>query len=471
MFEVSPDEIREGPLARVLLALAAPLLVQNLVQVVQQVVDILFLGRLSGDAVAAVGLATPLTALVTAAVVFTPFVGTQIVVSRRVGAEDPAGARRAFGHGLLLALAVAAAVGVAVAVSARPLIAGLAAVRPDAGAVVGPAAAYLGVWALGLPALALSDTTEAAFVGWGDSRASLYLNLIALGVNVALDPILIFGLGPVPRLEVAGAALATVLGYGVGFLVGAAMALGGRNEQMVRGFAVGALDLSRGEFRTLLDVGLPTAGQQVARQLVRIGVVVVALAAGGSAALAAYVVGARVASVAFLPAIGLQQAAQSVVGQNLGAGNLDRAARAPWVGVAVAGGALAVVGTAQWLVPVDLASLFAPTLGPEALALTVLYLQILAYCYPELGAIYLFEAGFNGAGRTRVSFGATLVQYAGVRLPLAVVGAFVLGYGIAAVFWAVTISNVAAALGLAAYYRYSVADGMLRRAADGIVAD
>jgi len=468
VFDVSSEEIRDGPLARVLLTLAAPLLVQNLVQVVQQIVDIVFLGRLSGEAVAAVGLATPLTALVTAAVVFAPFVGTQVVVSRRVGADGIPGARRAFVHGLALALGLGLAVGVGVAALARPLIELLTVVRPDAAAVVEPASAYLAVWALGMPALGLSDTAEAAFVGWGDSRASLYLNLGALGANVVLDPVFIFGLGPVPRLEVAGAALATAVGYGFGAVLAAAMIGRGRNDWML---ARDALDARLSELRTLLGVGLPTAGQQVARQTVRLAVVVVALAAGGPPALAAYVVGARAASVAFVPAIGLQQAAQSVVGQNVGAGNLGRAGRTPWIGAAVAGGGLAVVGIGQWFVPVELAMLFAPTLDPVGLDLTATYLRILAYGYPALGALYLFEAGFNGAGRTRVSFVATIVQYAGVRLPLAAVGALGLGYGVVAVFWAVTVSNVAAAIGLAAYYRRSVAGGMFRRAADSVAAD
>jgi Na+-driven multidrug efflux pump len=206
------------------------------------------------------------------------------------------------------------------------------------------------------------------------------------------------------------------------------------------------------------------AGQQVARQTVRIAIVGVVFVAGGAAGLAAYNVGARVAAIAFIPAIGLQQAAQSVVGQNLGADRPERARRATWLGVALAAGGLAVVGVVQWLVPVFVTTLLTPDLGERGLSLAVEYLRILAYGYPAIGAAYLLEGGFNGARRTRASFVATLAQFWAVRLPIAAVGGVLLGVGVVAVFWAVTLSNVAAALGLAAYYRYATAGGMLDRA-------
>ncbi len=174
----------------------------------------------------------------------------------------------------------------------------------------------------------------------------------------------------------------------------------------------------------------------------------------------------RVASVAVIPALGLQQAAQSVVGQNLGARSPDRARRATWIGVAIAAGGLAVVGALQWLFPLPIAEVFVPGASPAAAELTVDYLRILAYGYPAIGATYLVLAGFNGARRTRTSMVATLLQYWGVRVPVAALGAVTLGLGVLAAFWAVTLSNVLAAVGAAIYYRYASGRGMLERAAD-----
>jgi len=458
------DDLTEGPIGRTLVVLALPLVAQNLVQVVQQVVDTFWVGRLGEDAVAAVGLNYPVTAMLTAAAVLAPFVGTQVIVSQRVGAEAYTGARRIAVHGLTLGVTLAAVVAAVAVVGADRVVALL-----GADPTVAPlAATYLATWALGVPAMAASDVLEGGFVGWGDTRAALYVNLTAVLVNVGLDPILIFGWGPVDGMGIRGAALATVVGYAAGLALAVAMALGIRDSFTLSRDAV-AFD--RSEYRELIDVGAPAAGRRIAQDGVRLVLVGLVATVGGAAALAAYTVGARVASVAFIPASGLSQAAQSVVGQNLGAELPDRARRTTWVGVAIAAGALSAVGAVQWLVPATLTRLFVPDVSPAALDLTVDYLRILAYGYWAIGATYVLRAGFNGARRTRTSMIASLCQYWGVRLPIAVGGVALLDAGVHAVFWAVTLSNVAVAVGLAAYYRYSIADGMLDRAVAQAVAD
>lgn len=464
MFEVSSDEMTEGALLRPLLVLAAPLLVQNLVQVVQQLVDLFWLGRLSGDAVAAVGLVFPVYALLVAFAVIGPYVGTQVLVSQRVGGEDATGARRALFTGLLIAVAVGLGFGLLTSGVTAPLTRLLTATQPGpvGERVAAMGAAYLGIIGLGLPFLALSDTIEGAFVGWGDSRAALYLNVLAVLINVVLDPILIFGLGPAPALGVEGAALALILGYAGSFFLGLGLVARGRNGGML---SRATMTIDRSEHRALLDIGVPTAAQQTARQTVRVVIISVVFATGGPAGVAAYTVGARVAAVAFIPAQGLQQATQSMVGQNLGAGNPRRAGQVTWLGVAVAGGVLGVVAVIQWFVPTTLVTAITPGLGTQAFGLSVEYLRILAYGYPAIGIAYLLEGGFNGARRTRTSFIATLVQFWAIRLPIAAAGGLWLGYGVTAVFWAVTLSNVLAAIGLGLYYAYSTHTGMLRRAA------
>lgn len=457
MFDVSPEEIAEGSLARVLVVLAGPLVVQNFALVAQSVVDLFWVGRLGQTPVAAVGLATVVVGLVTVPLrAF--FTGSQVVTSQRVGAGDTAGARRVPFTAAVLAVAVAAVLGLVLAVTARDV----AALLTGDAAVVGLAADYLTGYALALIAVGASDTLESGFTGWGDSRGALYVNLVAILVNVALDPLLILGWGPFPRLELFGAALATAVGYGVGAAFAFGLAARGR-----KGFRLTAAAVRPhlGTAREVVTVGGPVAGQEAGRQVARLAMVAVVSVAGGPAALAAYHIGAQVATVAFVPAQGLAQAATSVVGQNLGADHAGRARRVTWLGAGTAAVGLAVVGLAQWLVPAPLAQVFVPSLSGEALAFTVLYLQVLAYGYPALGAVYALEAGFNGAGETRVSLVSTLLQYWVVRVPVAVAGVALLAAGAPAVFWAVTLSNVAAALWLGGYFRHRADHGMLRRAA------
>jgi putative MATE family efflux protein len=469
VFDVSSEDITGGPLLRALLLLAGPLLAQNAVRVLEQVADVFFLGRASEAAVAGASLGAPLVQLLFALAVYTPLLGTQVVVSGYVGGGDEAGGTRALAAGVAIALALSLAVGTLGYLGAGPLVDLLSSFRPDAGESVGPlAAAYLQVYALGLPLLALSDTLESAFVGWGDSRGPLAMNVLAVATSVSLDPVLIFGidLGPlaVPALGVRGAALSAVAGAGLSLLLGVGLLLSGRNDGML---VTGGLSPAHvaGTARDVLGVGVPSAAQQVARQAARVAVVAVVFAAGGAAALAAYFVGARVAAVAYVPALGLQQAAQSVVGQNLGADAPARARRATFLGAGVAAGGLAVVGAVQLLFAGPIVDGLVPTATGGAVDLAVTYLGILAVGYPAIGAAYLFEAGFNGARRTRTSLVATLCQYWVVRLPLAAGVGLALGVGAVGVFWAVTVSNVAVAVGLAAYYRHETADGMLDRAA------
>ena len=459
MLAVSREDVTDGPIPRVLLVLAAPLVAQNLVQVVQQVVDTFWLGRLGEDAVAAVGLNFPILAVLIAVTAVAPFVGTQVLVAQRYGAERVDEARSATAHGMALALGFGALGGLLVFLTAGHIVS-LFGAGPE---VTRLAAIYLAVYALGLPIIAASDALEGGFIGWGETRAALHINVTAVAVNVVLDPFLIFGWWVFPALGIQGAALATVIGYGCGFALALALAFGLRERSPLAWPAGG---LSWRECRELLDIGLPSAGQNLAQQSVRVVIVGVVAVVGGTAGLAAYTVGARVASVAFIPASGLAQAAQSMVGQNLGADRADRARRTTWVGVAIAVVGLSLVAAIQWAFPAFLAHLFVPDISPGALALTVDYLVILAYGYWAIGATYVLLAGFNGARRTRTSMVISLIQYWAVRLPIAAVGALALGYGVHAVFWAVTLSNVVAAIGAGAYYYHATSNGMLDRAAD-----
>lgn len=491
MLDVSPEDITEGPLLRALLLLAAPLLAQNAVRVVEQLADLFFLGRASGAAVAGASLGLPLVQILFALAVFTPFVGTQVVVSQRVGGDDPTGGAHGLAAGVTVGLALSVAVGALGYVGSRPLVDLLTALRPGgaSGPVPGLAAGYIRVYALGLPLVVLADTVEGAFLGWGDSRAPLAMNVLSVGISVALDPVFVFGidLGPVavPELGVRGAALSAVLGAGASLVLAVALVVAGRNDGMLpAGNRRPGGEALLGTAREILDVGGPNAGQQLARQTARVAVVVVVFAAGGAAALAAYYVGARVAAVSYVPASGLKQAAQSIVGQNLGAGLPARARRVTWLGAGVAAGGLAAVGVVQWLLADGIVAVLVPAASAETVFLSVAYLGILSVGYPAIGAAYLFEAGFNGVRRTRTSFVATLCQFWAVRLPLAVGLSFPvglalplgvalpvgLGLGGVGVFWAVTLSNIAAAVGLAAYYAHETADGMLERASDAAVA-
>lgn len=458
MLDVTPEEITDGPLGRALALLAAPMVVQHLVLVGQQIVDVFWVGRIDGNAVAAIGLIAPVVALLTVGTRIGSS-GGQILVSQRMGADDLSGARRAATHCIGLVTGVNIVMATAVFATAGLLV-GLF----DPGAAVAEyAAAYLSVLVFAKVTAGISDMIEVSYIGAGDSRTPLGLNLIAIGVNVVLDPFLIFGWSVFPALGIRGAALATLIGYGTSALFGLTLLFSSRT-----GFSLtlAAFRPDRQTVRRLLRIGAPSGGQSAARQIARILVVWIVSTVGGGPALAAYTIGARVATVVFVPAQAIGSAATTIVGQNLGADSPSRATRATWIGVVAGAVGLGVLGVGQWMFPATLAQLFVPDIGGQTLAFSVAYLQILAYGYWALGTIYTVEAGFNGAGRTEISMYSTMLQYWTVRLPIAAIGAFVLGYGALGPFWAVTISNVVAAVGLTGYFWRSTDRGMLERAAE-----
>jgi Na+-driven multidrug efflux pump len=223
--DVSNEDITGGPIAPTLVALALPLLAQNLVHVLNQLVDTFWLGRVGEAEVAAVGLNFPLLAVMFG-VVATGTIGTQILVAQRVGAADDAGARRLTVNGMVLSGVLGAGLLVLVLVAGETLIGLL-----GAGAAVRPlAVVYLLIYAAFFPLAATSDSLERGFVGWGDTRAALYINIVIVATNVALDPFLILGIGPFPSLGVRGAALATGLGFATGLLTAITLATGRRDS-------------------------------------------------------------------------------------------------------------------------------------------------------------------------------------------------------------------------------------------------
>lgn len=456
-FEVSDEDIVDGPILRTLVVLAVPLLAQNIALIAHNVVDIFWVGRISSNAVAAVGLVIPVTALLTFPTILA-YAGTQILTAQRVGDDDLKTARALPFHGVLLVATLTVLIAAVVAVTAEDIVALL-----DPSQAIAPmSAAYLVGWLIGLIPAGISDTFEGGFVGFGDTRTAFVVNVTAIAGNVVFDPLLIHGWGPFPEWSVFGAGVATAIGYTLGALLAVAIVVRGNHR-----FAFPeTLAFDPSLVREIVTIGTPQAIRESGRQLARLVMIAIVSFVSGPAGLAAYAFGARIATVAFVPAIALGQAAQTFVGQNVGANRTNRARRVVWLGVLVGGVGLSVVAVLQWLFPVPIARVFIPDVSGLALDHTVSYLRILAVGYWSFAFIYVIQAGFGGAGRTDLGMYATIIQYWFVRVPFAAVTAYLLGWGVIGVFWAVTVSNVVAAFGLAAYYHRTTSGGFLERAAE-----
>ncbi len=382
--------------------LAWPIMVSMLSYSAMSVVDTLFVGQLGTEPLAAVGVAACLVHL-SAAFPNGLLGGVRVRVAHAVGQGRLATARRVAWQGLWLALAM----GVVVAALAPLAAAGL----PLLGAspeVADLGSDYVRIRVLGAPVLFLSTALTAWFQGRGQTRVPMVANVAGNAVNVALDPLFIFGLGPVPAMGVGGAALATVLGMGVGVLVLAVAAWRpvlrrphGPSGPLVR--AVARVGAPQGVQYTL-DVGSFT-------------VFAALLAHAGDVHLAAHVVVVRIILVTFLPCLALGQAAGVLVGQALGAGRPGRARRAVRLAAVQGVGIMAVMAVVFVAVPDLLTGVFGAEPAVQALARQVLLLYAAVQVFDALAVVGLGALG--GAGDTRFVLWLSVGMAWLVKLPVA----------------------------------------------------
>lgn len=450
-FDVSKEEITEGSLLRSLVLISVPLLLQNAVMIGQQVIDLFWLGQFSGNAVAALGFATPVVWLLIGVCINGVYSGTKVVVSQRFGGDDERGARRAGFAGVASALLLGLVGGGAVYLLAGPLIDLVTGIRPGDGGrqVARMAAVYIEIISLWIFVAGVSDVIEACFIARGDSKATLYVGVAVATTNVAVDPLLIFGVGPFPAMGMRGAALATVAAYVAGLLLGLAFVARGRAGGI---FSWGAVGFDPDDFRQIADVGAPSSVRSIASNAASMAIIVVVFAAGGAAGVAAYTVGSRVSSIALLSAQALSSSVASVVGQNIGAGNPGRATASVFSGLKLGFGFLVTVAALQIVFAEAVIGMVAPSVDGTALELSLVALQVFAIAYPASGVISLLSAGFNAARRTKTTMAFSVSQKWLIQIPLAVAMGLSLSYGPVGVFWARTLSSVLIAVAFLAYY-------------------
>lgn len=353
--------------------------------------------------------------------------GVYARVAQATGAERPEEARRVLGQGLRLAVGVGLLLGLGILGLRGVYLDGLAL---DGGPTRRHADAFLAACAAGTAPQVLLMTVNATFRGIGDARSPLLIMLAAVVLNAVLDPLLMFGLGGVPGLGIAGAAWATTISTTTAALLGLAQLRRRGHGPLWEGASAEAL-------MKLARLGLPMALSGVGFNLVYVFLARI-LSPHGPAAMAALGLGHRVESPAYLTGVGLAVAATTLVGQHVGA-------RDP---VGARQSAYTVARLAVWvLVPMGLATAlggdlwFRPfTADPEVLAHGAEYALYNGLVQVLMGFEMVFTAAFAGAGRTLTPL---LIALPGavLRLPLAWWLSGPLGLGAEGVFAAIALST------------------------------
>jgi putative MATE family efflux protein len=315
------EDFTTGPIDRALGLLAIPMMLEMAMESIFAVVDIAFVSRLGTDAVAAVGITEALITVLYAIAIGLG-VGLTAMVSRRIGAKDPHGAAQVTGQAIWVGVLLSVGIGIFGVMFARDLLV----IMGASDGVIEQGTGFTAVLLGGSFSIIYLFLLNAAFRGAGDATVALRSLWLANGINIILDPCFIFGLGPFPEMGVTGAAVATTIGRGIGVAYQLWYLMKGRGRIA---FAVQHLRFIPSLAWRLLRISLGGIGQFLIATSSWIGVMRI-VAMFGSPSIAAYTIALRMMEFVFLPAWGLGNAAATLVGQNLGAGQPDRAEQSTW---------------------------------------------------------------------------------------------------------------------------------------------
>jgi len=420
----------QGNIHRSIVMLAVPMILEMVMESTFAVVDVYFVARLGKSAVAAVGLTESMLTILYAVAIGLSMSVTAIV-ARRIGERNPAGAAVAAGQAVVVGVVLAAIIGVIGGLGGRTLLGLMGASETVRTLGSGYTRLLLGTNVV----IMLLFLQNAVFRGAGDASLAMRTLWLANGINIILDPCLIFGWGPFPELGLTGAAVATTCGRGAGVLF----------QILCLTKGVGRVRLGSRELRVnpaallrLIRISLGGIGQFLIAtaswvMLVRI------VSPFGDAALAGYTIGIRILVFTFLPAWGLSNAAATLTGQNLGAGNPDRAARSVlWTGIYTMS-FLAVVAAVMLSIPRTLVGIF--TDDPEVVPIAVDCLRIVCLGYIFYGWGMVTVQAFNGAGDTVTPTWINLFCFWMVEIPLAWTLATHLGLGPRGVYTAIAVAE------------------------------
>src|SRR5205809_6187361 len=430
----SHQDFTTGSLNRAILLLAIPMVLEMVLESLFAVVDVFWVGRLGADAVATVGLTESLLSLVFA-IGLGLSLSTTAMVARRIGEKDPAAAAVAGVQAITLGLTVAVLVG-APCVFCAPQLLRLMGASPE---IIRVGSGYARIALGGGGVIVMLFLNNAIFRGAGDAAIAMRLLWVSNIINLVLDPCLIFGLGPFPRLGVTGAALATFTGRSIGVMYQFYRLLHGSERIRVlrRHIRLNFAVLLR-----LLRVSLTGILQFAIAHTSWIGLVRI-VSMFGSAALAGYTIAIRIVIFAILPSWGLSNAAATLVGQNLGAKQPDRAETSVWrtgfYNMLFLGG----VGVFFILFAEPIVRLF--THDPAVVPLGTSCLRILSY--GNVGYAYgmVMLQAFNGAGDTVTPTIVNLFGFWLLEIPLAWWLALRAGFASNGVFFSIVIAEAAIA--------------------------
>lgn len=419
-----------GSISRAILILSIPMVLEMMMESVFAVADIFFVSRLGAEAVATVGITESLMTLMYAIAIGLSM-GTTAIVSRRIGEGNAQGASVAAVQSIILGIIISVPFALLGIFYAPELLQLMGASDEIATELYSYTAIMMG----GNVVIMLLFIINAVFRGAGDAAISMKVLWFANILNIILDPILIFGLGPIPALGITGAAIATTFSRGLGVLFQIYM-LAGRSKRIevhLRNIKLEMKVMSR-----LVRLSLGGIGQFLIATASWVGLVRI-IAEFGSVALAGYTIAIRIIMFSLLPSWGMSNAAATLVGQNLGAKKPDRAEKSAWICGGINTVFLVLIGTGFYFFAEDLLQLF--TTEPEVIAIGASCLRIVCLGYLFYGMGMVMTQAFNGAGDTVTPTWLNFICFWLIEIPVAWFLAITLNMEENGVFWSIVIAE------------------------------
>lgn len=411
--------------------LSIPMILEMLMESIFALVDIAYVSKVSVNAVATIGLTESVITLVYALAIGLSMAATA-VVARRIGEKDVQGARIAAVQAISLGVLISVLIGIIGIIYAKDILA----LMGGEAELIAEGYGYTQWLIGGNITITLLFLINAIFRGAGNASIAMWALVLSNGLNIILDPMFIFGFGPIPEMGVKGAAVATNIGRGTAVLFQLGILFFGWGKikllakDLVLNFKV-MLNLIKVSLGGIAQFLIGTSSWIF---LMRI------MSEFGSEVLAGYTIAIRVMMFTLMPSWGMSNAAATLVGQNLGAKQPERAERSVWKTGKYNAIFMGTVSLGYLIFAKTIISWFNAT--PEVVKSGALCLQIIALGYIFYAYGMVVTQAFNGAGDTRTPTKINLISFWFFQLPLAYVSALVLGWGAIGVFLAITLAEV-----------------------------
>ena len=430
------QNLTQGNINKQLWSLSWPMMLSFFFYTLYNLVDTYWVSKLSSEAIAAVSI-SQISLFVMISLGFGITVGSGVIMAMRIGAKDMQEAERVLGQSFVLS-AIMAVFFTVIALAFRDqfLIASGA-----TGLIMDPARDYFTIVSAGSILLFVMMAVMFAFNSQGDTNTLTKLFALSTFVNIVLDPLLIFGWKDIPAMGISGAAIATLISQSV-FLIVAFISLSHHSREIR--FKFSNLTIKWDSVKRVLNIGFPAALTQV---VFPIGLAVITYITSLSfheAGAIAFSLGFRVEYFAYLPAAGFGFGAMALMGQNMGAGNIERTRKAFNKAVLFAFGGAAGLGIIAALLAHPIIQVF--TEDPLVTEYAHSYMWSVAFSYGFLAAIIVIGNGFQSIDNSWPGFWIFLLRVAGISIPMSYVLTKVFDFSIWAIWLSVIVGNIISAI-------------------------